>query len=108
MQDRREAELAIATLAILLNVIVLGIVVAKINFSYKDIVRRGKLFYYKDIFEARYRYLPHPQYGFLASLQFPFGVPLLACLCKVRSLERKRKRYLRKKARENLLPLEEQ
>ena len=60
MQDRREAELSLATFAILLNVIVVGIVIAKINFSYKEIVRRGKLFYCKDRFEARYRYKVPP------------------------------------------------
>ena len=98
MQDRREAELTLATFAILLNVIVVGVVIAKINFSYKEIVRRGKLFYYKDLFEARYRYKPHPQFGFLAALQFPFGSALVPLLCVVRSLERKRKLFSQRKA----------
>ena len=108
MQDRREAELSLATLSILLNVIVVGIVIAKINFSYKEIVRRGKLFYYKDLFEARYRYKPHPQFGFLAALQFPFGSALLPLLCVVRSLERKRKLFSQRKAESVLSSLQHQ
>ena len=50
------------------GVILITIVIAKINSIYKTVLRKGTLFYYKEVFDLRYIFHLDPQYGFLSSL----------------------------------------
>ena len=67
-------------------------VIAKINSIYTDVVRKGTLFYYKELFDLRYIYRLDPRYGYLASLEHPFSLLLVPTLCIVKCIERRAKR----------------
>ena len=70
----------------------MNMVIAKINSSYKDVSVRGKLFYYKELFDLRYLYKLDPQYGFLMAMEHPFSLFILPSLCCLKCLERRRRR----------------
>ena len=41
---------------------------AKINNIYTEVVRKGTLYYYKELLDLRYVYKLDPHYGYLSSL----------------------------------------
>lgn len=59
----------------------MNMVIAKINTSYKEVSRRGTLYYYKDIFDLRYLYKLDPKYGFLISVDQYFSFLLIPFIC---------------------------
>ena len=105
MEGNWAANLSFIVMAYLLGIVLLNMVVAKINTIYTEVVRRGTLFYYKDLFDLRYLYRLDSQYGFLASVEHPFSIFLLPTLCIVKCLERRRKQ---EEAREMLQDLMKQ
>ena len=70
----------------------MNMVIAKINTNYKEVTRKGTLYYYKDIFDQGYLYSLDPKYGFLVALEHPLSAFLAPTLCIVKCLERRRKR----------------
>lgn len=62
------AFLSLASFAIILAAVLMNMVIAKINHNYTEVVRKGTLFYYKDLLDLRYTYKLDPRYGYLASL----------------------------------------
>lgn len=79
-------------ISLIISAVSMNMVVAKINSSYKEVSRSGKLHYYKDLFDLRYLFKLDPKYGFLMALEHPFSTFLLPSLCYVKCLERRKKR----------------
>lgn len=70
-------------MTLVLSGVLMNMVIAKINASYKEVSRRGTLYYYKELFDLRYIYKLDTEYGFLSSVEHPFSLllaPLLCCL----------------------------
>ena len=72
--------------------VLMNMEIAKINSSYNQVSRRGKLFYYKELFDLRYLYKLDPEFGFLMSMEHPFSLSLLPSLCCLKCLQRRTKR----------------
>ena len=68
MDDNWPAKLSLALFSYMLGVVVMNMVIARINSIYKTVLRKGTLFYYKELFDLRYVFCLDPQYGFLSSL----------------------------------------
>ena len=64
-------------------------VIAKINGTYQEVVRKGTLYYYKDLFDQRPLYSLDSKYGFLVALEHPLSALLSPTLCIVKYLERR-------------------
>ena len=94
MDGNWAANLALACFAVILAAILVNMVIAKINHTYAEVVRKGTLFYYKELFDLRYLYKRDPRYGYLASLEHPLSIVLLPTLCVVKCLERRKKKRL--------------
>ena len=62
------ANLSLATFSIVLAGVLMNMVIAKVNHIYSGVVRKGLLFYYKELFDLRYVYKLDSRYGYLASL----------------------------------------
>ena len=92
MDGNWAAKIWFGVFTLVLGVVVLNMVVAKINSIYSEVVRKGTLFYYQDLFDLRYLFRLDPQYGFLASLEHPFSLFLLPALCVLKCLERRKRR----------------
>ena len=76
MDGNWAANLALACFAVILAAILVNMVIAKINHTYAEVVRKGTLFYYKELFDLRYLYKRDPRYGYLASLEHPLSIVL--------------------------------
>ena len=92
MDGKWAANISFAIFTYILGVVLLNMVVARINSIYSTILRKGLLFYYKELFDLRYLYQLDPHYGYLASLEHPFSIILLPTLCIVKCLERRKRR----------------
>lgn len=68
-------------------VLFLSMLIAQMTNTYNSIVRRGQLFYYKDIFDMRYYYNLDERYGALIALDFPFSVLMVFYLVPLLILE---------------------
>ena len=88
------ANVALGASSIILAAVLMNMVIAKINSNYTEVVRKGNLFYYKELLDLRYTYKLDPRYGYLVALEHPFSVMLLPTLCVVKCLERRRSRHL--------------
>ena len=70
-------------MTLILGAVFVNMVIAKINSSYNEVSRKGKLYYYKDIFDLRYHYKLDPKYGFLMTLDQYFSFLLLPFICVI-------------------------
>ena len=52
--------LSLAAASIVLATVLVNMVIAKMNATYTDVVRKGTLHYYKELFNLRYAYQLHP------------------------------------------------
>ena len=52
----------------ILAAVLVNMVIAKINNIYTEIVRKGTLFYYKELLDLCFVYKLDPRYGYLSSL----------------------------------------
>lgn len=52
----------------ILAAVLMNMVIAKINSSYKEVSRKGTLHYYKDLFDLRNLYKSDSKYGYLVAL----------------------------------------
>ena len=68
MDNNWGGNLSLASFAIILGAVLVNMVIAKINHTYTEVVRRGTLFYYKELFDLRYLYKLDEKYGYLSSL----------------------------------------
>ena len=62
------AIVSVCGLSVILGGVLVNMVVAKINHIYSEVVRKGTLYYYKELFDLRYTYKLDSRYGYLASL----------------------------------------
>ena len=62
------AIVSVCGLSVILGGVLVNMVVAKINHIYSEVVRKGTLYYYKELFDLRYTYKLDSHYGYLASL----------------------------------------
>ena len=62
------ANLALASFSVILVAVLVNMVIAKINNIYSEVVRKGTLFYYKELFDLRYLYSLDNKYGYLVAL----------------------------------------
>ena len=83
---------SLALLSLISGAILMNMVIAKINTTYKEVTRKGTLHYYKDLFDQRYLFSLDSQYGYLVALEHPLSVVLFPTLCIVKCLERRKKR----------------
>ena len=68
MDNNWTANLSLGAFSIILGAVLMNMVIAKINHIYSEVVRRGTLFYYKELFDLRYLYRLDSCYGYLTSL----------------------------------------
>ena len=68
MDGNWAANLALASFSVILAAVLVNMVIAKINNIYSEVVRKGTLFYYKELFDLRYLYSLDNKYGYLAAL----------------------------------------
>ena len=68
--------------------VLMNMVIAQINSSYKEVTRKGTLHYYKELFDLRYVYKLDPKYGYLVALEHPFSIVLIPTLCVLKCIER--------------------
>lgn len=73
MQNLFSAQLFYSVFVIIFMVLFLSMLIAQMTNTYNSIVRRGQLFYYKDIFDFRYYYNLDDRYGALIALDFPLS-----------------------------------
>ena len=85
-------QLVFGTMTLVGAAVLMNMVIAKINSSYKEVTRKGKLFYYKELFDLRYLYKLDSRYEFLMAMEHPCSLYLLPALCCLKCLERKRKK----------------
>ncbi len=70
------AEFSYSALVIIFMVLFMSVLIAQMTNTYKNIVKRGVLFYEKEIFDLRYYYYLDDRFGALVVLDFPVSVPL--------------------------------
>ena len=68
MDGNWTANLALASFSVILAAVLVNMVIAKINHIYSDVVRKGTLYYYKELFDLRYLYSLDNKYWYLVSL----------------------------------------
>lgn len=102
MDENWVAILILGFFSLILAAVLVNMVVAKMNNTYTEVVRKGTLYYYKDIFDLRYLYKIDNEYRYLASLEHPFSVLLLPTLCCVKCLEWRKKKLRRNLAKESI------
>ena len=105
MDGNWAANLALASFSVILAAVLVNMVIAKINNIYSEVVRKGTLYYYKELFDLRYSYKLDGKYGFLSSVEFPFSFVLLPTLCLVVCLERRMKRQREQEEKDSSLIL---
>ena len=88
------ANVALGAFSIILSAVLVNMVIAKINSNYTEVVRKGTLFYYKELLDLRYTYKLDLHYGYLVALEHPFSLVLLPSLCIVKCLESRRRKHL--------------
>ena len=70
-------------MTLVLGTVLMNMAVAKINSSYNEIYKKGKLYYYKDIFDLSCQYKLGTKYGFLMTLDQYFSFLLLPFICVI-------------------------
>ena len=91
------------SVTLILAAVLMNMVIAKINSSYKEVSRKGTLHYYKDLLDLRYLYKLDFNYGYLVALEHPFSILLLSSLCFLRSVERRSRRQREEELTQALL-----
>ena len=65
------ANIGLMALAYLLAAVLTNMVIAKMNSAYQEVLRKGTLQYYKELFDLRYLFKLDPEYGYLVALEHP-------------------------------------
>ena len=68
MGSNWSANFALGAFSVILAAVLVNMVIAKINNIYTEVVRKGTLYYYKELLDLRYVYKLDPRYGYLSSL----------------------------------------
>lgn len=70
-------------------VLFLSILIAQMTLNYNSIVKRGQLYYLKEILDMRYFFHLDQRYGSLVALDFPLSIPLSFLIIPIECLERR-------------------
>ena len=68
MGSNWSANFALGAFSVILAAVLVNMVIAKINNIYTEVVRKGTLYYYKELLDLRFVYKLDPRYGYLSSL----------------------------------------